>query len=66
MTVGQLLDAWIGAAVDQLHKLPPGAASKIVITLLPVALLHFYLRFVYTPQSQRAVSFAWEVPPEAQ
>jgi hypothetical protein len=66
MTVGQWLDAQIDFLLSNLpQERPKHIYITLAVALVPLALFHFYLRFVYVPQAQRAAHFAWSIPPEA-
>lgn len=66
MTLGQWID-FQGERIAQLYQqLPASTKTTLLVAFLPVVALHLYLKLLYTPEAERAVSFAWEVPPEAQ
>lgn len=66
MTVGQWLDAQIEFVLASLpQERPKHIHITLAVALVPLALFHFYLRFIYVPRSQRAAQFTWPIPSEA-
>ncbi|ORY51776.1 putative meiotic recombination-related protein [Leucosporidium creatinivorum] len=66
MTVGQWLDAQIELVLASLpQERPKHIHITLAVGLIPLALFHLYLRFIYVPESQRTARFEWPIPPEA-